>query len=186
MKNSLGAVGGAPARPAARRGDPTLLAAQRRPMHVAEIATRLGVEAGSYDALQRVLDDLAFDGRVAPMSGHRFRLSREQTERHGAEVEGVLSVNPRGFGYLVARAGDDGDIYIPPEASVRGGLARRHGRRARRHAARDAASKGEVLRIVQRRAARVAGIAPSPRQERVARARRLAPPRPDPSSTKSG
>ncbi len=131
-----------------------LLAAQKRPMHIAEIATRLGVEAGAHDALQRVLDDLAFDGSVAPMSGHRFRLSRVQTERHGAEVQGILSVNPRGFGF-VARAGDDGDIYIPPEA-MRGAL---HGdtvvarvvTRSRRGV------EGEVLRILKRRTARVAG-----------------------------
>jgi ribonuclease R len=123
-------------------------------MHVAEIATRLGVEAGHYDALQRVLDDLSFDGTVAPMSGQRFRLAREQVERQSTEVEGILSVHPRGFGF-VSRAGDDGDIFIPPE-SMKGALhgdtvAARVVTRSRRGV------EGEVLRIVKRRSARIAG-----------------------------
>ncbi|MFS8067232.1 MAG: hypothetical protein ACMG6S_12750, partial [Byssovorax sp.] len=44
----------------------SLLAEERRALHVNEIATRLDLEAGAYVALQRLLDDLSFDGSVVP------------------------------------------------------------------------------------------------------------------------
>ncbi|MCK6587713.1 MAG: ribonuclease R, partial [Polyangiaceae bacterium] len=77
-----------------------LLSSFRRALHINEIATRLGVEERRYPALQRLLDDLSFDGSVVAMPGQRFRLTREQAERRGTEVSGILSVNPRGFGFV--------------------------------------------------------------------------------------
>ncbi len=64
-----------------------LLAAQTRALHVNEIATRLGIEAGSYTALQRLLDDLSFDGSIVALTGQRFRLAARGKSEHGREVE---------------------------------------------------------------------------------------------------
>src|SRR5688572_4873193 len=91
-----------------------LLATHRRPMHANEIATRLGVAAGSYGGLLRMLDDLSFDGGLVPMSGQRFRLSGEQLQQHGAQLEGPLNVNPRGFGFVPGVGAED--VFIPAES----------------------------------------------------------------------
>jgi ribonuclease R len=139
--------------PVRREAVVDLLASQPRALHVNEIATRLGVSAGSYAALQRLLDDLSFDGSIVALTGQRFRLSSAQRERYGVEVEGILNVNPRGFGFVAT--GRDDDIYIPP-TSMGGAL---HGdqvmvrivTRSRRGA------EGEVARISRRRTARVPG-----------------------------
>jgi ribonuclease R len=130
-----------------------LLASQPRALHVNEIATRLGVEAGSYAALQRLLDDLSYDGSVVALTGQRFRLGRDQRESHNTMLEGVLNVNPRGFGFV--SAGLEQDVYIAP-MSMGGAL---HGdlvtvritTRSRR------GSEGEVVRVLRRRATRVSG-----------------------------
>ena len=132
----------------------SLLAEERRALHVNEIATRLDLEAGAHVALQRLLDDLSFDGSVIPLSGQRFRLADEQREEHGKTAEGMLNVNPRGFGFVVA-TGLDADVYVPPE-SMGGAL---HGdsvevrvvSRSRRGV------EGVVVRVRKRRPARVAG-----------------------------
>jgi ribonuclease R len=139
----------------ARRDDVlNLLASERRALHVNEIATRLGVEAGAYVALHRLLDDLAYTGSIVAMAGQRFRLSQVQRDQRGTGLEGVLNVHPRGFGFISAPGFAD-DVYVPAE-SMRGAL---HGdlvdarvvTRSRR------GLEGEVVRIVKRRSARVAG-----------------------------
>jgi ribonuclease R len=80
-----------------------------------------------------------------------------QSERSGkgAERQGVLSVNPRGFGF-VSSAGFDDDLFISEErigAAMHGDLvtARLIARSAR-------GSEGEVLRVVQRATAKVPGV----------------------------
>ena len=132
-----------------------LLATQRRPLHVHEVATRLGVDEGSYQAFVRLMDDLAFDGSVVALDGHRFKVSPQSVERRGAEHQGILSVNPRGFGFVSA-AGVPDDVYVPPEA-MRGALhgdtvAVRVVSRSRRGV------EGEVVSVIKRRHARVAGV----------------------------
>jgi ribonuclease R len=132
-----------------------LLAASQRPLHTNEIATRLGVEERSYPALQRLLDDLSFDGSVTALPGQRFRLSKQQSSgRGGVEIEGVLSAHARGFGFVSGGAMED-DVYIPAE-SMRGAL---HGDQVRvRVVTRSRRGvEGEVVAIVKRRVARVAG-----------------------------
>src|SRR6185503_16706109 len=74
--------------------------------------------------------------------------------QHGAEISGVLNVNPRGFGFVAGGVGED--IYIPP-TSMRGALhgdlvAARITTRSRRGV------EGEVIRVLRRRSARVAGV----------------------------
>ena len=132
----------------------TLLGAQSRALHTNEIAARLGVDEASYPALQRVLDDLAFDGSVTALPGQRFRLSQKNAERQGAELEGVLSVHPRGFGFVGGGASGE-DVYVPPD-SMRGAL---HGDQVRvRIVTRSRRGvEGEITAIVKRRNARVAG-----------------------------
>src|SRR5215213_969835 len=68
--------------------------------------------------------------------------------------EGVLSMNPRGFGFVTA-AGQD-DVYVPPD-SVGGAL---HGDRVlvRIHGKTPRGAEGHVERIVARRNPRVAGV----------------------------
>src|SRR4051794_16629757 len=85
----------------------SLLADERRPLHVNEIESRLDLDAAGCIALQRLLDDLSFDGSVVPLNGHRFRLGKPQSEEHGKTAEGMLNVNPRGFGFVVATGLDD-------------------------------------------------------------------------------
>ena len=131
------------------------LASAGRALHSQEIASRLGVEAGAYPALQRLLDDLAFDGSIVPLAGQKFRLNREQLEGRGAELEGPIHVHARGFGF-VSCAGTDGDLFVPAE-SIGGAL---HGDvvRARIVTRSRRGLEGEVLRIVKRRNARVTGV----------------------------
>ncbi|HEX6272577.1 MAG TPA: VacB/RNase II family 3'-5' exoribonuclease [Polyangiaceae bacterium] len=68
--------------------------------------------------------------------------------------EGVLSVNPRGFGF-VAAAGRD-DVFVPAEG-IRGAL---HGDRVmiRIHGQTPRGAEGHVERVVARRNPRVAGV----------------------------
>ncbi|MFO0590623.1 MAG: VacB/RNase II family 3'-5' exoribonuclease [Polyangiaceae bacterium] len=132
-----------------------ILATAGRPLHSQEIAARLGIEIGAQQALQRLLDDLAFDGSIVPLAGQKFRLDRKQIERRDSSIEGVLHVNPRGFGF-VASAGTEGDLFIPAE-SMAGAL---HGDtvRARIVTRSRRGLEGEVAGIVKRRAARVTGV----------------------------
>jgi ribonuclease R len=141
-------------RPPRRDDVMSLLAAERRPMHVSEIATRLGVDAGAYTALHRLLDDLAYDGSIAAMTGQRFHLSRQQLEQRGAGVEGVLNVHPRGFGFVTAPGLAD-DVFVPAE-SMRGAL---HGDTVEARVATRSRRglEGEVVRVVKRRNERVPG-----------------------------
>ena len=135
-----------------------LLAAQKRALHINEIATRLGVEEPGYVGLQRMLDNLAFDGAITPLSGQRFKLGRDQTPpgaRHGGEYEGTLSVHPRGFGFVSA-ADHAEDVFIPPEAMM-GAL---HGDTVRVQVVTRSRRgiEGRIERVVRRRNTRVAGV----------------------------
>ncbi len=133
-----------------------VLADQNQPLHIHEIATRLGLTEGAYEALRRVLDDLCWDGTVIALAGQRFRLGKTDrpTSRHTEHI-GILSANPRGFAF-VSGAGLSEDVFIPPDAiggAMHGDtVAIRIATRSRRGA------EGEVLRIVKRKNVRVAGV----------------------------
>ena len=80
-----------------------------------------------------------------------------QNERSGkgAEREGVLSVNPRGFGFVTS-AGFEDDLYISEDrlaGAMHGDLVT-----ARLLARSSRGSEGEVLRVVQRTNAKVPGV----------------------------
>src|SRR5688500_536141 len=73
----------------------------------------------------------------------------------GAEREGILSVNPRGFGFVTS-VGFDDDLYIS-EDRIAGAM---HGDlvTARLVARSSRGSEGEVLRVIKRATAKVPGV----------------------------
>jgi ribonuclease R len=134
-----------------------LLSAQPEPLHARDIASRLRVSEADYLGLQRLLDDLSFQGVLTARQGQRFKLSAPSARARGTEREGLLSVHPRGFGFVASltpgTAGDD--VYVPADAMG----AAMHGDRVRvRVRARSArGAEGEVVAVLERAMKRVAG-----------------------------
>ena len=128
------------------------LADAEGPLHAREIAKRCGVIDGSYPRLLELLDRLANDGTLRQLRGRRFAATR--TKAAEASWEGVLNLNPRGFGFVTA-AGKE-DLYIAPDA-IGGAM---HGDRVEatliNRTARGA--EGRIERVVVRRNPRVAGV----------------------------
>ena len=141
-------------RPLPSRGEIiACLAEAGRPLHAKELTSRLGVIPGSAQRLSELLDQLCLDGAVVRLPGQKFK-ARPLAERKSASWEGVLSVNPRGFGFVVA-AGQP-DLYIAADGI---GPAL-HGDRVRVSVARrsDRGWEGHIEEIVKRRSPRVAGV----------------------------
>jgi ribonuclease R len=132
-----------------------LLESETRPLHAREIAARLKVSEADYLGLQRLLDDLGFEGVLSARPGQRFRLSQKTAGVRGAEREGLLTVHPRGFGFVASLDAAGDDVFVPPEAM--GGAM--HGDRVRvRVRARGArGAEGEVVEVIERGLKRVAG-----------------------------
>jgi ribonuclease R len=142
------------AKPLPSRGEiVSVLTEDRRALHAREIAARCRVSEGAYPRLLELLDQLTFDGTVRRMGGGRFRAA--PAARQGETPwEGVLSVHPRGFGF-VAAAGHD-DVYVAADG-IGGAM---HGDRVRvRVIGRTSrGAEGRIEAIVTRRKPRVAGV----------------------------
>jgi ribonuclease R len=126
-------------------------------MHVRDIAARLRISEVDYLGLQRLLDNLSLEGVLTARPGQRFNLTSSTPRASGAERQGLLSVNPRGFGFvasLEANATGD-DVFVPPDAM--GGAM--HGDRVlvRVRSRGPRGAEGEVVRIVERGYTRAAG-----------------------------
>jgi len=132
-----------------------LLGAEMRPLHAREIAARLRVSEVDYLGLQRLLDDLSFEGVLAQRPGQRFRLAPRTAEARTAERQGLLTVHPRGFGFVASLDAAGDDVFVPPEAMA-GAM---HGDRVRvRVRSRGARGpEGEVVEVLERGMKRVAG-----------------------------
>lgn len=132
-----------------------LLDEQTRALHAREIAARLHVEELAYPALLRLLDEMAFEGAIAPVAGQRFRAKRTVAGERGLLREGIVTVNPRGFGF-VATAGQPDDVYVPEE-SLGGAM---HGDRvvARIVVRTSRGLEGQIVQIVEHANQRVAGV----------------------------
>jgi ribonuclease R len=129
------------------------LAAAKKPVHARELAAKLGIAEANVPKLVAALDELVEQKRVKRLSGQRYTIElREVTQSEG--WEGVLSLNPRGFGFVNAVGHDD--AYIAPEAI---GPAM-HGDRVRITVVSRSSrgTEGRVERIVTRRNPRVAGV----------------------------
>src|SRR6187399_1137607 len=125
----------------------------KKPIHPRELAEKLGVSAANVPKLVAALDELADQKRIKRVSGARYTGElREVKERES--WEGVLSLNPRGFGFVNAVGHDD--LYIAPEQIG----AALHGDRVKvsviNRSARGA--EGRVDYVVARRNPRVAGV----------------------------
>jgi ribonuclease R len=75
--------------------------------------------------------------------------------RSSSNLEGLLSMNPRGFGFVAGGAGQD-DVYVPPEG-IGGAM---HGDRVLVSivARSERGVEGRIEQIVKRRSPRVAGV----------------------------
>lgn len=139
-------------KPLPSRGDIVrCLTEAERGLHPREIGKRCGVGPELFPHLLELLDQLSFDGTLRRVSGNRFEAASVEA---GASWEGVLSVNPRGFGFVTA-AGQD-DVYIAPDG-IGGGL---HGDRVRVAVVNRTSRgvEGRIESIVARRNPRVAGV----------------------------
>jgi ribonuclease R len=132
-----------------------LLGSEPGPLHAREIASRLRISEVDYLGLQRLLDELSFEGVLAARPGERFKLSQRPTRPQGSEREGLLTVHPRGFGFVASLGETGDDVFIPPEAMAGAMHGDRVRVRIRSRAARGA--EGEVVGVLERGLKRVAG-----------------------------
>jgi ribonuclease R len=126
-------------------------------MHLREIASRLRISEVDYLGLQRLLDNLSLEGVLTARPGQRFNLASSPARTSGSERDGLLTVNPRGFGFvasLEANASGD-DVFIPPEAM--GGAMHGDKVRVRLRSRGPRGAEGEVLRVIERGYKRTAG-----------------------------
>jgi ribonuclease R len=110
-----------------------------------------------YLGLQRLLDDLSLEGVLAMRPGQRFRLTGPASHARGDEREGLLTVHPRGFGFVASLSpGTSGDdVFVPPDA-MSGAM---HGDkvRVRVRSRGPRGAEGEVVAVLDRGMKRVAG-----------------------------
>lgn len=142
------------AKPLPSRGEIALCLSQvPRAMHAREIATHCQVDESAYPRFLELLAQLSFDGTVRRLPGNRYKAGMDAGTK-GAGWEGVLSVNPRGFGFVTA-AGQE-DVYIAPDG-IGGAM---HGDRVRVEviARTPRGVEGRIDEIIQRRNARIAGV----------------------------
>jgi len=130
-----------------------LVVEAKKPIHPREIAAQLGVSNAQLPKLVAALDELAEQKRIKRVSGSRYTAELREV-RQSESWDGVLSLNPRGFGFVNAVGHDD--LYIAPEAI---GPAL-HGDRVKvtvvNRSSRGA--EGRVDYVVARRNPRVAGV----------------------------
>jgi ribonuclease R len=132
-----------------------LLSSRSRPLRASEIAARLDVSERSFPGFLRFLESLAHEGVLRALPDDRFGLEgtangpRARTER-----EGNLSVNARGFGF-VRSIGHEDDLFIPEDRM--GGALHGDTVSARFVKRTTSGSEGEIVRILKRANARIAG-----------------------------
>jgi ribonuclease R len=136
-----------------------LLASEDRPLHAQEVAERLSVPASSYQGLLRILDDLVFDGVATVRGGQRFKVDTKRAGKRMAERErreGLLKVNPRGFGFVASPTASGDDVFVSAE-SLGGAM---HGDRVivELVARSSRGAEGQIVEVKQRATPRVSGI----------------------------
>jgi len=132
-----------------------LLAAERPPraLHASELAARLGIT--DRRLLAHALDDLVADGVVRQRPGQRFAIVERAVPSVPREVEGILHVHSKGFGFLKVGGAID-DVFIPIEG-IGGAM---HGDRVKARLAMESRRgfEGSVTEILARARRRVVGV----------------------------
>jgi ribonuclease R len=106
----------------------TLRKRKQRPLHASEIRGRIGLDRSRHDEVMRVLGQMSDQGLVERFPGDRFQFREPERPsasepapengagrrrgKGGGTLEGVLSMNARGFGFVVT--GEGPDVFIPP------------------------------------------------------------------------
>ncbi|WP_394833278.1 ribonuclease R [Pendulispora rubella] len=131
------------------------LSAESRPVHAREIATRLGVDDTSYPGFLRLLDDLVYQGILTARDGHKFKLSNATSSTRGEEREGIITIAPRGFGFVSSAGALNDDVFIP-HPSLGGAM---HGDKVKIAVVSrsNKGAEGSVLEVLDRHIKRVAG-----------------------------
>lgn len=122
-------------------------------VHAGMLAKHCDVDKSDYRSFMDYLNELADEGVLRREGPKRFKL--DQRKQHTRETwNGMLTVNPRGFGF-VAAAGKP-DVFVPAEA-LAGAL---HGDTVtvQQTGASARGAEGRVAAVVERRSPRVAGI----------------------------
>ncbi|MBL8680802.1 MAG: VacB/RNase II family 3'-5' exoribonuclease [Myxococcales bacterium] len=123
----------------------------RRTMHSTDVLEHLGLPMFQRRAVEEALDAMSARGLLQALSGARYRLPKK---RQVPELLGYYTHNPRGFGFVAPEDGSD-DIFVPA-TSIAGAM---HGDRvAVRAFQAERGREGVVLRVEQRRPARVPGV----------------------------
>ncbi|MBX3199167.1 MAG: ribonuclease R [Labilithrix sp.] len=138
------------------------LGSRDRAVDATELAIELGVGASSMEGLLRLLDDLVFDGSVTAQ-GQRFKLVNQRglgssgaRGKGGERREGLLTVNPRGFGFVSSPTASGDDVFIGADAlggAMHGDqvLVTIIGRGPR-------GAEGRIAEVVKRGTTRVSGV----------------------------
>jgi ribonuclease R len=102
----------------------TLQKRSPRALHAAEIRGRVGLDRTQHELVTSVLERLTEQGLIVKMPGDRFQAqpiergqmrqvpAERREKRRANELEGHLSLNVRGFGFVVTE-GPGPDVFIP-------------------------------------------------------------------------
>ncbi|MEY2933299.1 MAG: ribonuclease, partial [Pseudomonadota bacterium] len=128
------------------------LSTQEHPLDAAEVTKGLKLAAASRRRIRDLLAQLVLEGKLRVGQGDRFRMPA--AGRDLGSWEGVLSVHPRGFGFV--NAGGKEDVFLPPS----GIGAALHGDTVRIMvvARSPRGAEGRVDGIIKRRNPRVSGL----------------------------
>ncbi|MCC7538000.1 MAG: VacB/RNase II family 3'-5' exoribonuclease [Deltaproteobacteria bacterium] len=125
----------------------------KRALHVAELCALLDLDTSRMGDVERVLDELGDLGLARAMPGRRWRPTAAALTPE-EKTAGVITVNPRGFGFVTAEDGE-GDVFVGA-ASLAGAI---HGDRVEiRVRPSDRGREGTVTSVLARGITRVPGV----------------------------
>jgi len=134
-----------------------------RPLKQHELARALRLRGADRAQLRRTLRQMERSGKVV-----RLRKNRWALPDSGQVLVGVLRVHPQGFGFITPDESGRDDVYVPPEAMgtalhgdrVMASVIRLRPRKRKHVSGAEVQhrTEGTVLRVVERRTSRLAGL----------------------------